>query len=62
VNCWGSQTSGAGGHRNNAMPFCFVRSPARASTHRPVHHEDTKVTKTIMFVVSFVSFVFFVTS
>ena len=22
--CWGSQTSGAGGHRNHAVPFCFV--------------------------------------
>src|SRR6266487_67983 len=22
--CWGSQTSGAEGHRNHAMPFCFV--------------------------------------
>src|SRR5262249_51469775 len=23
--CWGSQTDGAGGHRNSAVPFCFVR-------------------------------------
>ena len=22
--CWGSQISGAEGHRNNAVPFCFV--------------------------------------
>jgi hypothetical protein len=23
--CWGSQVNGAEGHRNNAVPFCFVR-------------------------------------
>src|SRR5713101_8459556 len=37
--CWGSQTSGAGGHRNDAVPFCFVRAkkgpyPFFAGPHR----------------------------
>jgi hypothetical protein len=30
--CWGSQTSGAGGHRNNAVPFCFVLVTFPATT------------------------------
>ena len=25
--CWGSQTGGAEGHRNDVVPFCFVRRP-----------------------------------
>ena len=33
--CWGSQTSGAGGHRNHAMPFCFVHWRACGSISTP---------------------------
>src|SRR4030095_824716 len=34
--CWGSQGSEAKGHRNHAMPFCFVlvRFPATTSSRR----------------------------
>src|SRR5204862_7510232 len=33
--CWGSQTSGAEGHRNNAVPFCFCACSYRRSVAGP---------------------------
>ena len=58
MNCWGSQTGGAGGHRNNAMPFCFVRSRSAIAALPP---QDTRHEYCRSFVplVSFVSLVFY---
>jgi hypothetical protein len=33
--CWGSQIGGAEGHRNDAMPFCFVRRSLPAEPSSP---------------------------
>ena len=39
--CWGSQTSGAGGHRNNAVPFVFRIDAVRRRTDCRVVEEQT---------------------